>query len=104
MFFANCLPQFEMETFPNRNFEASLHLVCLLEILVCIYVCHIIDLSCDLSGGYLIGNRAYFISGKRRIIFAFYLELTRLSEYGFRGRRFIISDSDPSYASEIAGT
>ena len=37
-------------------------------------------------------------------LFAFYLELTRLSVYGFLGRRFIISDSDPSYASEIAGT
>lgn len=35
---------------------------------------------------------------------AFYLELTRLSEYGFRGRLFIISDSAPSYAREMAGT
>lgn len=33
-----------------------------------------------------------------------YLSLTRLSEYGFRGLRFIISDSAASYASEIAGT
>lgn len=35
---------------------------------------------------------------------AFYLSLTRLSVYGFLGRRFIISDSAISYARDIAGT
>lgn len=34
----------------------------------------------------------------------FYLSLTRLSQYGLRGRRFIMSDSAVSYASEMAGT
>lgn len=35
---------------------------------------------------------------------AFYLSLTKLSEYGLRGRLFIMSDSACSYAREIAGT
>lgn len=46
----------------------------------------------------------FFFVATQCLQYAFYLELTRLSEYGFRGRLFIISDSDPSYAREMAGT
>lgn len=41
---------------------------------------------------------------RNALYLAFYLSLTRLSVYGFLGRRFIISDSAISYARDIAGT
>lgn len=37
-------------------------------------------------------------------IYSVYLSLTSLSKNGFLGRRFMISDSASSYASDMAGT
>jgi hypothetical protein len=45
----------------------------------------------------------YFVT-KQTSCGHFYLSFTSLSAYGLRGRLFIISDSDSSYAREMAGT